>query len=270
MLRHLSKGVIDLLMPLPVGCLLCGGDLSREDPRAPGLCGPSASGEAGFCPRCWAEIRRPFAFICLKCGVPLPPPPLGWRGQLCRDCAEIHHDYDAARALCVLEGGLRDLVYDFKFSGQRYLAPYIGCGMAEVAARMLPEDAAVAAVPLHEDKLRQRGFNQAEALAEAVAGRLGVPFLRGLLVRVRRTSSLSGMGAAERRKELEGAFELGGSSPRKAGAVAAQRPPGGRHLHDRRHRRCLRQGAQARRRSQGKRHGGSQVYVSNVKIVLLL
>lgn len=111
-----------------------------------------------------------------------------------------------------MEGGLRDLVYDFKFSGQRYLARYIGWGMAEVAVRMLPEDAAVAAVPLHEDKLRQRGFNQAEALAEAVAGRLGVPFLRGLLVRVKRTSSLSGMGAAERRKELEGAFELRGSS----------------------------------------------------------
>lgn len=114
-----------------------------------------------------------------------------------------------------MEGGLKDLVYDYKFSGRRYLALYIGLGMAEVAARMLPKDAAVAAVPLHEDKLRQRGFNQAEALAEAVAGRLGIPFLRGLLARVRRTSSLSGMGAAERRKELQGAFELGDSFLRR-------------------------------------------------------
>jgi ComF family protein len=67
----------------------------------------------------------------------------------------------------------------------------------------------VVPVPLHTEKQRQRGFNQAELLAERCADQLGVPYLPRALVRLRPTRPQVGLTATERRANVYQAFVPG-------------------------------------------------------------
>lgn len=61
-------------------------------------------------------------------------------------------------------------------------------------------------VPLHPVRLRSRGFNQALLLARPLGRALGLPVAPRALRRIRRTQAQPGLGAAERRVNLAGAF----------------------------------------------------------------
>lgn len=62
-------------------------------------------------------------------------------------------------------------------------------------------------VPVHADRLRERGYNQASLLATALARRLGVQ-TADLLVRQRPTEKQHRLNRAARLRNLEGAFAL--------------------------------------------------------------
>src|SRR5438876_966251 len=64
---------------------------------------------------------------------------------------------------------------------------------------------ALAFVPLHPERQRARGFNQAERLAGGLSMRLGIPVVPGL-TRVRATPAQVGRSYAERRANVAGAF----------------------------------------------------------------
>ena len=63
-------------------------------------------------------------------------------------------------------------------------------------------------MPLHPARRRERGFNQSELLAEALADHLGVPHVPGLIERVRATPAQARLGPAARRRNLRGAFRV--------------------------------------------------------------
>ena len=63
-------------------------------------------------------------------------------------------------------------------------------------------------VPLHWLRRFRRGYNQAAVLSEAIAGVLGVPVLKDVLVRSRRTRSQTSLSAEDRLKNVSGVFSL--------------------------------------------------------------
>ena len=77
--------------------------------------------------------------------------------------------------------------------------------------RALPD--LVVPIPLHPSRLRRRGFNQSDWIADRVAHRLGRPFAPGLLVRVRDTGTQAGLSARQRRANLACAFRVAGRVP---------------------------------------------------------
>jgi len=68
------------------------------------------------------------------------------------------------------------------------------------ATRILP-------VPLHPDREKQRGFNQAAVIAEALAAAAQIPFADQVLARTQHTERhRAGMDAQSRRESVENAF----------------------------------------------------------------
>ena len=82
----------------------------------------------------------------------------------------------------------------------------MGAWMARAGAEILAEADALAPIPLHYTRLWRRQFNQAAALARAVAAECGKPVRAGLLARVRRTRSQVGLSRDRARQNLQGAF----------------------------------------------------------------
>jgi len=107
------------------------------------------------CPACRADLRRAPA---------LPPP------------APV----DSCLALLAYDGAGRELVARLKYRNARSSLPFLADGLARLVTR--PVDV-VTWAPTTSARRRQRGFDQAELLARAVARRLGVPCRRLLLRR---------------------------------------------------------------------------------------
>jgi ComF family protein len=107
-------------------------------------------------------------------------------------------------AAAAYHGPARALVSRLKFGGA---TPLVDTMAAQIVARA-PDGwlsaAMLVPVPLHPARLRRRGFNQAEQLATALAGRTGLG-VSDCLVRAGRGGRQTGRGRAERARAIEGA-----------------------------------------------------------------
>jgi ComF family protein len=102
------------------------------------------------------------------------------------------------------------LLHELKYRGRRRLATRLAEALlAEPAARAVIEGAsALVPVPLHPRRRRDRGFNQAELIAAAIARRTGIALFASALVRRKDTAPQTGLSAAARRGNVRGAFAV--------------------------------------------------------------
>lgn len=114
------------------------------------------------------------------------------------------------RALYRLVPPLHNLIHGFKYRHQRR---HIGFLTATLRFRKawradLPDSYdALVPVPLHAARRRERGYNQAEALAHSLAAWSGCPVRTDLLKRVIATQTQTRLGGKRRAQNLEGVFK---------------------------------------------------------------
>jgi len=107
---------------------------------------------------------------------------------------------------CAAFGGpVRDALHALKYRGERRLGPVLGRAMADRWRRVGRGGEVLVPVPVHPTRRRERGFDQAEDLAAAVAAELGLPWSPALERRTR-TIAQHSLGRVERAANLEGAF----------------------------------------------------------------
>jgi len=141
---------------------------------------------------CGRPSDRPGSYICSRCYATLP-----W------------YDEFAKSAFAYLSP-IAELVNVFKFSGGTYLAGDFADALAQ-SFRKKHNAAAVdvvVPVPLHPNRLKERGYNQSVLLAEAFALRIGRRCDASSLVRVRDTEHQSRSTGEERRVNLKDAFRV--------------------------------------------------------------
>lgn len=106
---------------------------------------------------------------------------------------------------------VRQLKYHRVFAHARVL----GVLLAEVVrARAGPLPKLLVPVPLHDARLRERGFNQALALARYAGRVLGIACMRNGVKRLRDTPSQTALDVHERRQNVHGAFAVNGARAR--------------------------------------------------------
>lgn len=163
--------------------------------RCPG-CGAAAPATRALCEECLAAIP-PLAFpLCARCLV------AGRDPSGCR-----RHPGRAVWASRLYDERAAALVAAFKYHGRPALAAVMAEAMAAALPGELRPDLVIPAA-LHPARRRERGFDQAATLAEALAARLSVPCLPDALVRVRATRPQVGLPERRRRANLRGAFAV--------------------------------------------------------------
>jgi ComF family protein len=138
--------------------------------------------------------------------------------QLCRACRLAPPAFARAVAFGTYDGRLRDAIHALKYDRLHPAARKLGTMLAEAIAQLLPEAPAemlVVPVPLHRTKHRQRGFNQARALALAAIKALrhshpswNLTLAPSTLMRLRATETQAGLTPTQRRKNVRGAFKV--------------------------------------------------------------
>lgn len=153
-----------------------------------------------------AEIRFLSHPLCPVCGVTQ----IGQgNGHLCGECLRRPPPYDVARSLVRYETAVRQLVHKLKYEGDTFavgaLADIIeGCDLS-----LFADCNWIVPVPLHLDRLRARGLNQAETLARLFFPGREQAIRADGLVRVRKTVAQTELRGTDRRKNLKNAFHPG-------------------------------------------------------------
>jgi ComF family protein len=113
----------------------------------------------------------------------------------------------------VFEGAVREAIHMLKYHHN----PRIALPLGDLLLRYLEAHPiavdAVVPVPLHPDRLKMRGYNQAALLAKRLAQQLGVRLLENEIGRVRHTSQQADLSRAARLDNVHGAFAWGGTAP---------------------------------------------------------
>jgi len=156
------------------------------------------------CAQCWRSILPLTPPLCDRCGDPLPTWRVGLVDEIrCRRCRRMRRAIDRARAIGDYDGALRAILHALKYEGRRSLARPLAVMMRRRCADLLAGAACVVPVPLHPSRRRYRGFNQAADLAR----RLELPVVHALR-RIRATPTQTGLPAAQRHRNMRGAFAL--------------------------------------------------------------
>lgn len=141
---------------------------------------------------------------CDGCGLRLVAP-----GLRCGACQAQPLPFGHCRCAVDYAAPWDRLLAAFKYRGQVELAAALAERLQQALA---PEDAEdidlIVPVPLASERLRERGYNQAWELARRVAAALRRPADALVLERPLARAPQAGLGRAERRRNLQGAFRV--------------------------------------------------------------
>lgn len=144
---------------------------------------------------------------CPGCARPLASQP--GAGVRCAECQVRPMPFEAAVAPLAFEFPVDAAVRQFKFHRKLHYAEPLGELLYRAAAGLPADIDALLPVPLHWLRHGVRGFNQAAELCRPLQRATGLPVIHNVR-RLRRTPYQSGLGARERRRNLAGAFAVGG------------------------------------------------------------
>jgi len=190
----------------------CNALLSLVYPQACSLCGDSVEDRClgVACAQCWRETRifTNTEITCWKCGaLSLGTIVTEKRDQVrCRRCDG--DAFTAARACGAYEGALRASVLALK--REPYLSQHLVTLLAKIQERPpLDKATRVIPVPLHPDREKARGFNQAAVISRELARAVRLPFDEVSLIRtVHSERHRAGMDARGRRETVAEAFSV--------------------------------------------------------------
>lgn len=173
----------------------------------PRCAGCRRSGQT-FCDGCSQKVRADARRLdCRVCRSPLAPGQAGF-GAPCPVC---RNPLGFVQAAALHEEPLQKAVHAFKYEGREELGPSLA---RYLVAEMMKEPwpalltllDAIVPVPLHEDRYRERGYNQAALLAEGLGTAVDKQVLYGAVTRVAATDSQVGLSARERAANVRGKF----------------------------------------------------------------
>lgn len=181
----------------------------------------------GSCPICGKVLFVTDCFLCHQCADDLPivnnptcrecgRPIFSSERHVCSACAKLRHPFAGGYAHLNYQDSGKKLVHAIKFKDRPHLGIWVGRQMGAAIARChwSNEVDLIIPVPLHPNRLAERGYNQSEKIAQGIEAALSqnnrnVPTLAtGILRRCRDTPHQMGQGREERLGNLIGAFDV--------------------------------------------------------------
>lgn len=162
---------------------------------------------AYLCKDCW-ELASPIgADICIRCGNPLT------RRGVCEQCRQKPPDpIRGIRGVFFYNGPVAQGIRSLKYHGIRPLAPILAAPLIDyIREHPIPFDG-LTPVPLHPQKLAERGFNQSHLLASHIASALDIPIRSDLIQRTKATRPQAQLNREERQENVKGAFSVIGNA----------------------------------------------------------
>lgn len=199
--KKIQRVKVILLGSLPNRCLLC---QQRIDQTGYQQLFPHQV-LTGVCQVCLAASLYQHE-VCLGCGREMT-----LLQAYCGKC--VKHTPNWVVAPCSYHQGLGPFIAAIKYQQQcaplKAIVQQLACRIALLIKHgIIRPPQVLIPVPLHPNRLRKRGFNQAWLIAKELSVLLNIPMDDCCLIRVVDTAPQTGLAGKQRRKNCHGAFEL--------------------------------------------------------------
>lgn len=186
-------------------------------PQTCRLCLHISQNNTALCDHCTNDLQLN-THACETCARPMP------EGQVqCGICQKSNNTLSSCTAPFIYEGGIKHLLHELKFKHQLALSQLLadllyqhlqanGFFDKHTITHLLP-------VPSHPNRLRYRGFNQAQELCKALSAKLHLPILSHHIEKERDTAPQTELSAGQRASNLKQAFRLKKALPENASIV---------------------------------------------------
>jgi len=194
-LSVLANSFLDLIYPRY--CLICYTSLNNTDKKA-------------LCVECAEQIEFIHQnTVCYKCGTDFGP--YATSETPCQECFYHPPRFTKAIGVARYQGIMRELIHKFKYAKEKVLldelADLLIKRWLKTNSSLPPIDLIIPA-PLYHKKLKERGFNQSELLAERLHKTLGIPLELNNLIKIKLTPDQASLDSSARKKNLIDAFQV--------------------------------------------------------------
>ncbi|HEX2953882.1 MAG TPA: ComF family protein, partial [Bacillota bacterium] len=191
--EDLANAALELIYPPLPRCPFCG----RTGPAVPSI---------GICSKCLQQLPIIEGPVCARCGRPVRNVTKG----VCAECRDHERFYQESRSVGLYRDYLRTLILAIKYHGRSELSIPLGrliTARLEGEPRLGRVDGMIP-IPLHPERLMQRGYNQADLIAYPASKEFHIPVCPDVITRERRTELQSKLSKEERFNNVHDAFRL--------------------------------------------------------------
>lgn len=173
-------------------------------PRRCPVCSQVIPDDLLICPGCEGRLKKVKPPTCIRCGRHISDS----EAEYCSECLDKGHSYSFGLAVFEYDALMKQSMSDFKFNGRVDNGEYFASEAVKLyrdsILRFAPD--ALVPVPIHASRRRRRGYNQSELLADYIGKKLGIPVIKDMLFRRKRTSFQKLLGKSSRAQNLSKAF----------------------------------------------------------------
>ena len=172
------------------------------------LCLSPTNNKHLLCTGCEADLTKN-RFHCIICANPFSASGANERSLICGRCLKNPPAYTTSVIPHLYTSPLKQLISQLKFHGNLTFAELLSQNFINaLKPRGENKPDCIIPVPLHRQRLQERGFNQALELARIIAPRLNIPLDYSLCQRAKSTPYQSGLTAKQRKQNLKNAFNI--------------------------------------------------------------
>ncbi|WP_455544330.1 ComF family protein [Intestinibacter sp.] len=195
-IKSILKGfkdiILDFIYPKNITCIICDNPIKLTNTYS-------------MCKDCFKELNF-LKDACLKCGKPIINHNLEYEDITdCAYCRQRTFYFDRAISCIEYNKTSKKMILDFKYKNKTYFCRYV----AQIMSEKMELENIIADyllfVPLHKKRLRKRGFNQSEKIAQDLSDITGIPVLN-CIFREKNTKRLYNLNRFERQQELKNSF----------------------------------------------------------------
>ena len=182
------RKLFNLLFPEDYSCLICSQDIFYN--------------KYSICKNCEKHLPYLTGRLCLRCSEPLVS-----LGNYCKNCKSKKIIVDKAIAPFYYKDSIASLIMDLKYNNKKYTAKSMAMYMADCFNNNHLFADYIVPVPICEKRLKQRGFNQSEEIANELSKLLKMKVKTEVLKRVKETPTQTNLDYHERQVNLKDAFK---------------------------------------------------------------
>jgi ComF family protein len=166
-------------------------------PQACLLCKAPSNNDLGLCQACLNDLPWHSPSSCPQCGLN------SYEGQRCGACITASPDFDTTKALFNYEFPINLMLQQYKYKHSLPIAQIFASLMLRFKSGSKFD--LIIPMPLHPQRLKERGFNQSLEIARLLSKPLEIP-VRHVCERIKFSAPQASLPMKDRVKNMKGAF----------------------------------------------------------------